>query len=139
MALCLIPFSTVVSPSKFLLRVVGSWRAASGGMKGAHIGLCLMHSLVQLSAKVGRPPTATRRASSGRSKGAQGRFTPWGHVHIRFIRNGLCSFFAILSRTLGRAISVNRRPVVGIGDAFRGLFLLFPVSSMVIRDWECIL
>lgn len=45
---------------QYQYRVVGSWRAASGGMKGAHIGLCLMHSLVQLSAEVGRPPTAIR-------------------------------------------------------------------------------
>ena len=41
------------------------------------------------------------RAGSGRSKGAQGSFAPWGHVRIGFIKNGLCSFFAILSRTLG--------------------------------------
>ena len=84
MALCLVPFSAVVSLSIMLqsqreqqlilvlsgkkknvkhtdqYHVVGSWRAASGGVKGAHIGLCLIHSLVELSAKVGRPPTAIR-------------------------------------------------------------------------------
>lgn len=123
---CLVLVVVCIMVSAAIRRVVWRWRRAFEWVKWAGIasGICLIHSIVVFSTVLAWLSTPFWRAVSRWMKGARGSVGLWLITHL-------------VSTTLRRAIAVHRRPVVGVGDAFRRR--LFPVCCLFIGDWEIVL